>query len=63
MRRKIKDELGNLWIIPSSEYEGFSKQDLLDRIGALNKEFDDNTIRQEQIRAEIERIIKLLKEK
>lgn len=63
MRRKIKDELGNLWIIPSSEYEGFSKQDLKDRHDALKKEYFENSERNIEIFKEAMEIEKLLEEK
>jgi len=46
-----------------SNYEGFSKQDLLDRRDALEKEFEDNWKRNHEIDLEIYRINKLFEEK
>ena len=45
-----------------TEYEGFSKQDLIDRRDALDKEFEDNWKRNNEIDLEIHRINKLLDE-
>jgi hypothetical protein len=47
----------------TKEYEGFSKQDLLDRLKELDKEFEDNWKRNHEIDLEMHRINKLLEEK
>jgi len=46
-----------------TEYEGFSKQDLIDRHDALQKEFFENSNRNMEIFKEARRIEKLLEEK
>jgi len=43
-----------------TEYEGFSKQDLIDKKDALRKEFDDITKRQSEIIVETIQIDRLL---
>jgi len=44
-----------------TDYEGFSKQDLIDRRDALDKEFEDNWKRNHEIDLEIHRINTILK--